>query len=57
MELRVEEVTEILKQEIRDYGRQVEIKEKGTVITVGDGSARVYGLSGAMAGELLDFPH
>ncbi len=57
MELRVEEVTEILKQEIRDYGRQVEIKEKGTVITVGDGIARVYGLSGAMAGELLDFPH
>ncbi|HOI08872.1 MAG TPA: F0F1 ATP synthase subunit alpha [Myxococcota bacterium] len=57
MELRVEEVTEILKQEIREYGRKVEVKEKGTVITVGDGIARVYGLSGAMAGELLDFPH
>ncbi len=57
MELRVEEVTEILKKEIREFGRQVEVKETGTVITVGDGIARVYGLSGAMAGELLDFPH
>ena len=57
MELRVEEVTEILKKEIRDYGQKVEVREKGTVITVGDGIARVYGLSGAMAGELLDFPH
>ena len=57
MELRVEEVTEILKKEIRDYGHKVEVREKGTVITVGDGIARVYGLSGAMAGELLDFPH
>jgi F-type H+-transporting ATPase subunit alpha len=57
MELRVEEVTEVLKKEIREYGRKVEVREKGTVITVGDGIARVYGLSGAMAGELLDFPH
>jgi len=57
MELRVEEVTEILKKEIRDYGHKVEVREKGTVITVGDGIARVYGLAGAMAGELLDFPH
>ncbi len=57
MELRIEEVTEILKREIREYGRKVEVREKGTVITVGDGIARVYGLSGAMAGELLNFPH
>ncbi|HPV04697.1 MAG TPA: F0F1 ATP synthase subunit alpha [Myxococcota bacterium] len=57
MELRVEEVTEILKKEIREFGRKVEVRETGTVITVGDGIARVYGLSGAMAGELLDFPH
>jgi F-type H+-transporting ATPase subunit alpha len=57
MELRVEEVTEVLKREIREYGRKVEVREKGTVISTGDGIARVYGLSGAMAGELLDFPH
>ncbi len=57
MELRIEEVTEILKREIREYGRKVEVREKGTVITAGDGIARVYGLSGAMAGELLNFPH
>jgi len=57
MELRVEEVTEILKKEIREFGRTVQVREKGTVITVGDGIARVYGLSGAMAGELLNFPH
>lgn len=57
MELRIEEVTEILKREIREYGRKVELREKGIVISAGDGIARVYGLSGAMAGELLDFPH
>ncbi|MBP7126221.1 F0F1 ATP synthase subunit alpha [Myxococcota bacterium] len=57
MELRIEEVTEILKREIRDFGRKVDVREKGTVITVGDGIARVHGLSGAMAGELLEFPH
>jgi F-type H+-transporting ATPase subunit alpha len=57
MDLRVEEVTEILKREIREFGRKVEVREKGTVIMVGDGIARVYGLSGAMAGELLSFPH
>ena len=57
MELSIEEVTEVLKREIREYGRKVEVREKGTVISVGDGIARVYGLSGAMAGELLEFPH
>jgi F-type H+-transporting ATPase subunit alpha len=57
MELRVEEVTEVLKKEIREFGRKVEVREKGTVLTVGDGIARVFGLSGAMAGELLGFPH
>ncbi|HOU55109.1 MAG TPA: F0F1 ATP synthase subunit alpha [Myxococcota bacterium] len=57
MELRIEEVTEILKREIRDFGRKVDVREKGTVITVGDGIARIHGLSGAMAGELLEFPH
>lgn len=57
MELRIEEVTEILKREIKEYGRKVEVREKGTVIAVGDGIARVYGLAGAMAGELLNFPH
>jgi len=57
MELRIEEVTEILKREIRDFGRKVDVRERGTVITVGDGIARVHGLSGAMAGELLEFPH
>jgi F-type H+-transporting ATPase subunit alpha len=57
MELRVEEVTEVLKREIREFGRKVELREKGIVLWAGDGIARVYGLQNAMAGELLEFPH
>ncbi|MBM4386211.1 MAG: F0F1 ATP synthase subunit alpha [Deltaproteobacteria bacterium] len=57
MEIRASEVTQILKREIKDFGQKVEVKETGTVLTTGDGIARVYGLEGAMAGELLEFPH
>ena len=56
MQLRAEEISSILKQQIASYEKQVDVVETGTVLTVGDGIARIYGLEGAMAGELLEFP-
>ncbi len=57
MQLRAEEISQIIKKQIQTYEKAVEVSETGTVLTVGDGIARVYGLSGAMAGELLEFPN
>jgi F-type H+-transporting ATPase subunit alpha len=57
MEIRAEEISQIIRQQIEDYNQKVAIMETGTVLTVGDGIARIYGLDAAMAGELLDFPH
>src|SRR6476659_5527878 len=55
MALHVAEITNILKQEIAGFEQRVSVSEVGTVIEVGDGIARVYGLRNAMAGELLEF--
>src|SRR3954471_4019998 len=55
MAINVAELTGILKEEIRNFEQRVQVSEVGTVIEVGDGIARVYGLRGAMAGELLEF--
>ena len=57
MELRAEEISQIIRKQIEDYDQKVSVQETGTVLMCGDGIARVYGLSGAMAGETLDFPH
>ncbi|SHH20884.1 ATP synthase F1 subcomplex alpha subunit [Desulfosporosinus lacus DSM 15449] len=54
--MRPEEISSIIKQQIERYDTAVEIVDVGTVIQVGDGIARVYGLEKAMAGELLEFP-
>ncbi len=56
MNLRPEEISSIIKQQIEKYETSVETVDVGTVIQVGDGIARVYGLDKAMAGELLEFP-
>jgi F-type H+-transporting ATPase subunit alpha len=56
MQLRAEEISRIIQQQIASYDKTVEVMETGTVLTVGDGIARVYGLDGAMAGELVEFP-
>src|SRR5580698_1965499 len=53
--INVAEITSILKQEIAGYQKELKINEVGTVIDVGDGIARIYGLRNAMAGELLEF--
>ncbi|MDR1617154.1 MAG: F0F1 ATP synthase subunit alpha, partial [Syntrophomonadaceae bacterium] len=56
MSIRPEEISAILKEQIERYQSEVEVSNVGSVIYVGDGIARVYGLQGAMAGELLEFP-
>ncbi|HSN83051.1 MAG TPA: F0F1 ATP synthase subunit alpha, partial [Polyangiales bacterium] len=56
MQLRAEEISNIIKQQIASYEKSVDVVETGTVLTVGDGIARIYGLERAMAGELLEFP-
>ena len=56
MDIKPGEITDILKREIKEYGREIDIAETGTVLSYGDGIARVYGLETAMAGELVEFP-
>jgi F-type H+-transporting ATPase subunit alpha len=55
-ELKADEISQIIRKQIEGYEQQVEVSETGTVISVGDGIARIYGLEKAMAGELLEFP-
>jgi F-type H+-transporting ATPase subunit alpha len=57
MSISVAEISSIIKQQIADYDTTVDVSETGTVLTAGDGIARVHGLENAMAGELLEFPH
>jgi F-type H+-transporting ATPase subunit alpha len=57
MEIKADEITEILKRQLAGYEKSIDVAEVGTVLSVGDGIARVYGLDKAMAGELLDFGH
>ncbi|HSP35236.1 MAG TPA: F0F1 ATP synthase subunit alpha, partial [Thermoanaerobaculia bacterium] len=56
-DLKAEEITEIIRQQLTGIGRGVDVAEVGTVVSVGDGIARVYGLDRVMAGELVQFPH
>ena len=55
MNLRPEEISAVIKEQIKNYKNRLEISDFGTVIQVGDGIARVYGLENCMAGELLEF--
>jgi len=56
MEIRAEEISQILKDQIKNYETRVSVAETGTILSVGDGIARIHGLENAMAGELLEFP-
>ena len=56
MDINVEEISRIIRSQIENYDQKVEVSETGSVISVGDGIARIYGLEKAMAGELLEFP-
>src|SRR5438105_1946608 len=55
MQLRAEEISQIIKKQIQNIDKAALVTETGTVLTVGDGIARVHGLSRAMAGELIEF--
>jgi F-type H+-transporting ATPase subunit alpha len=55
--LRADEITRVLREEIENYDRAVNVAETGFVISVGDGIARIHGLEAVMAGELIEFPH
>ena len=57
MEIGTAEISRIIKEQIRDYEKTVEVQEIGTVLSTGDGIARIYGLDRVAAGELLEFPH
>ena len=55
MDIRADEISRILREQIQDYGKKVAVAETGTVLSQGDGIARVYGLEGVQAGELVEF--
>jgi len=56
MQIRAEEISQIIEGQIKDYDKKVEMSETGVVLSVGDGIARVYGVGNAMSMELLEFP-
>src|SRR5436190_27014 len=56
-QIKADEITQLIRQQIENYESKVAVDEVGTVITLGDGIARVHGLEKVMAGELLEFPH
>src|ERR1700686_4564917 len=56
-QIKADEITKLIREQIENYETQISVDETGTVITLGDGIARVYGLDKVMAGELLSFPH
>src|SRR5438045_585384 len=56
-QIRADEITSLLRQEIENYERAIDVSETGSVISVGDGIARIHGLEKVMAGELIQFPH
>ncbi|RME27673.1 MAG: F0F1 ATP synthase subunit alpha, partial [Deltaproteobacteria bacterium] len=57
MEIKAEEISSIIRQEINGFDTRMEVDETGTVLSAGDGIARVYGLQKVMAGELVELPH
>jgi F-type H+-transporting ATPase subunit alpha len=56
MEIRAEEISQVIRGQIKDYEKKIEMSETGTVLSVGDGIARVYGVEKAMTMEMLEFP-
>ena len=56
-QIKADEITELLRQQIENFEQRIQVDEVGTVISLGDGIARVHGLEKVMAGELIEFPH
>src|SRR3989304_8651636 len=57
MDINTDEISKIIREQIGSYVVDVDVAEVGTVISIGDGIARVHGVENAMAGEMLEFPH
>src|SRR6187551_2467942 len=57
MQIKAEEISKILRDQIGNYSTDVDVAEVGTVISCGDGIARIHGVERAMSGEMLEFPH
>ncbi len=57
MDIRADEISKIIKDQLGDYSLDVDVAEVGTVVSVGDGIARIHGIEGAMSTEMLEFPH
>ena len=57
MDIKVDEISKILRQQIEGYDRGTDLAEVGTILSVGDGIGRIYGLEKVMSGELLELPH
>ncbi|HEX2257181.1 MAG TPA: F0F1 ATP synthase subunit alpha, partial [Afifellaceae bacterium] len=55
MDIRAAEISSILREQIRNFGKEAEVSEVGQVLSVGDGIARIYGLDNVQAGELVEF--
>ncbi len=55
MEIRADEISKIIREQIKDYGKRLSVAETGTVLSVGDGITRIYGLDAAESGELVEF--
>ena len=57
MDIKAEEISKIIRDQIGSYAVDVDVAEVGTIVSVGDGIARVHGVENTMAGEMLEFPH
>ncbi|MCR4412919.1 MAG: F0F1 ATP synthase subunit alpha, partial [Thermoguttaceae bacterium] len=57
MRFKADEIASVIRSEIEQYESRIDVREVGRVLEVGDGIARIYGLSGVMAGEMVEFPN
>src|SRR5258705_12398668 len=57
MDIKAEEISKIIRDQIGSYAVDVDVAEVGTIVSIGDGIARVHGVQNTMAGEMLEFPH
>src|SRR5215470_9280424 len=57
MDIKAEEISKIIREQIGSFSLDVDVAEVGSIISIGDGIARVHGVDKAMAGEMLEFPH
>src|SRR5262247_240624 len=57
MDIRAEDISRIIRDQIGNYGADIDVAEVGTVVSIGDGIARLHGVDRAMAGEMIEFPH